>query len=94
MRTIDPIPFPKGFEAVHIAEAFTAYLLGCGAADNPKHIRGPFPLDADRFQLDGSNDYWMRYDDETRTFILSCRHAGQIPVVEAMIALFELRYLR
>lgn len=88
---------PKGHDGKNIAEIFSAWLLGSMAFDNvsrrygPFHEYGPFPQD-DKWQLDGSNDYWLRVTEDGN-FVLSCRYEPQGEVIAAMMNLFTARFV-
>lgn len=97
---------PDGLEPQWVAETMTAYLLGARAFENalgaltvgalqshgqrPGERRyGPYRQD-DKWQLDDTNDFWLRIEDGHGR--LTCRYPGQIAVLWAMASLFNCRY--
>ena len=97
---------PEGLEPQIVAEIMTAYLLGDRAFNNTlgaltigalmsdgqrpgERRRGPYRRD-DKWQLDDTNDYWLRIEDAHGR--LTCRYPGQFATIEAMAVLFTRRY--
>jgi hypothetical protein len=80
--------------AEQLAQTFTAYLLGPLASENRESSYGPFktPDSDERWQLDPSNDYWLNVAGREAT--VSCRYNGEMPTIEAMVALFKARTAR
>jgi hypothetical protein len=88
------LPLPKLWDEEHIAQAFTAYMIGERTfeervADNP-YPYGPFPND-DRtgWTLDMSGDFLLHIRDQE--IVLSCYEQHQVPVLEAAATLFAYR---
>lgn len=76
-----------------IARTFACYLLGVSAYSNSDYRRGPFWTSDRYWQLEGSNDYFLQFEDENR-IRLWCRYPGQAPVLNAMATLFLARFGR
>jgi len=88
---------PSRMTPLHVAETLSAYLQGATAfnnraRENGQLSQGPFPKipDAQSWQLDQSNDYWLYVEGDKAK--LSCRYPGQEPVIEALAALFKVRF--
>jgi len=90
---------PREIDEITLAETFNVYLIGPRAYRNEKRDsneerpHGPFKA-GEKWQLDGSNDYWMRFDATTKIIRISCRYDGQAAVLSAMQGLFQARCLR
>lgn len=80
-------PIPQGMDQKRVAETFAAYLLGARAHHSQGY--GPFNESAGYWQLDASNDYFLR--EEAGQCVLSCRYHYQVPIIHAMATLFSLR---
>lgn len=88
---------PQGMKPEEVAQTFSAYLLGllvyrAGFLDDPCHY-GPFPKygQTNSWQLDTSNDYWLRVEGDV--FRVGCRYERQKKMVDLMVELFRERYL-
>jgi hypothetical protein len=93
---------PRGFSRQDIAEMLNAYLLGSKAFENQRRDRdgdrahGPYPQNKgrdDHWQLDGSNDYWLHFEESGKAW-LNHRYLSQRPRAEAVMNLFVLTHLR
>ncbi len=80
-------------ESVEIAKTFAAYVMGSIAHDNDRALNlGPYrKVDGDdgRWQLDGANNYWLYIDRDTGRVDVTYRYTSDLPIVEAMIALYK-----
>lgn len=95
MRTQITFVVPRGLTPEYIAQTFTAYLIGNLAFHNEECQHGPYgaPGDSGAWQLDATNDFWLRFEDVQAT--LSCRYPGkQAAIIEAAFALFDARFHR
>ena len=98
---------PDGFEPQIVAEIMAAYLLGDRAFENTlgaltrgalqshgqrpgERRHGPYLRD-EKWQLDDSNDFWLRIDSGQAR--LTCRYPSQFATMEAMKMLFNCRYV-
>jgi|GEM_PF-2388541 len=93
---------PDEMQREAIAKTFAAYLLGSQTFDGVRtrdegvteYCYGPYRKDEAsdaHWQLDHSNNFFLHFDDDTSARI-GCRYDWQQPVVQAMLALFQLRY--
>jgi hypothetical protein len=87
---------PDHMGAQFVVETMTVYLLGGRAFENPIDVlqslerrHGPYQQ-GDKWQLDGSNDFWLRIEDDRGR--LTCRYPSQFATIETMAALFNSRY--
>ena len=78
-----------------IARTFSAYLNG--HLTYKDYDAGPFERDdsvgQNSWLLDSSNDFWLHFTDDGQIH-LDCRYEDQVPVIEAMLALFQVRQLK
>ncbi len=88
MRHIE-FQFPANMKNVEVAQTFTAYLLGNQSFRNEGFCHGPFEERQGFWQLDGTNDFWLRIEENAT---ISCRYEREVPVIETMVALFKLRH--
>lgn len=92
---------PRDMSPEEVADIFAAYRLGAraflrrGAHKLPDEPRpyGPYrdPNDDMRWQLDGSNDFWLIFDRDGRAR-LGCRIEYYLKECKSMVRLFELQY--
>ena len=95
---------PDHMEPQIVADTMAAYLLGDRAFENTvptalgmaaahpgERRHGPYQQDG-KWQLDDSNDFWLRIDGDHGR--LTCRYPSQIATIQAMKLLFNSRYLR
>ncbi|MBI2030616.1 hypothetical protein HYT05_03270 [Candidatus Kaiserbacteria bacterium] len=92
---------PRAMSREEIAETFNAYLIGRLAYNNEKKDGNPRPNGPymaykdcdDSWQLDPSNDFWLKFfpNDTGR---LSCRVEGdQEKVLDAIFEIFKYRIM-
>lgn len=85
---------PSGLSHKNIATIFAAYInpfsIGMpsrvGFGDHEEEDKVGYS----RWMLDGGNDYWLVFD-KGKGF-LRCRYPYQVEILQAMKALFELRW--
>jgi hypothetical protein len=91
---------PNRMSREAVARALTAYLIGALVYTNVKNTHGDFTHgpyrrreDQDDFwQLDHTNDFWLRFGANEATML--CRDEHQAEIVQAAVALFKIRYCR
>jgi len=90
---------PNGMSPERVARAFSAYLQGHTIFEGSRKESGTFyggPFKKERrnetsWQLDISNDYWLHIFGTNRAAI-SCRYPSQVPILEAVVHLFNACY--
>jgi hypothetical protein len=79
-------------ESVEIAKTFAAYVMGSVAHDNDRMLSlGPSRKEGSdsTWNLDHTNNYWLHIDRDTGRVDVTCRYDSDLPVIEAMIALYK-----
>jgi hypothetical protein len=89
MATQIEVEFPAAMKPKVVAKTFAAYLLGSNAFGP---ARGVFAHAAipNCWKIDGNSRFWLQIEGARAT--VYCCHSDQGPVLEAMVALFKLRY--
>src|SRR3990167_1970270 len=95
------VRIPDGMTQAEVADTFNAYLRGHEALRDrvgrpTERPFGPYPDSGEvgRWQLDTSNDFWLRFNEDGTKGTISCRYDFQPKIVQAMVELFESRYVR
>ena len=85
-----------GMSPIEVAKTLSAYLMGYLSFSNSDLSHGPFQKiegDDSRWQLDGSNEFWLKAEDlNYSTYSISCRYPGQEVIIKSMVSLFNALY--
>ena len=94
MARIEEVVIPAGMTNDEVGLTFAAYLQGAGAYRNQRGAEGYGPYNPDlegrRWQLDNSKHFWLKIEGSRA--VLSCELSEQIPLVEAIAALFRVAH--
>lgn len=90
--------YPQGMKPQFIADTFTALLLEHrlkgSSKENKDRKYGPYSKDDNRWQLDHTNDYWVRVNESEGRYTLSCRYDSGNQVIDALKTLFEAQHTK
>lgn len=89
--------YPASMGPQMVADTFTMliyehYMKGSSKTNRDRE-RGPYSKGDNHWQLDTSNDYWLRVNESEKKYTLSCRYdRSQTKTLEAISAAFEKMY--